>query len=81
MEADVVCLIVQIIEQGLMSKEDYEEVKNRALALFQFGQVQCESYIFASTWWNIVYSKLLNTKSCYFSFISHRRWPSSMGCY
>lgn len=28
----------EIIEQGLMSKEDYEEVKNKALALFKFGQ-------------------------------------------
>ncbi|KAG0504885.1 hypothetical protein M758_N008800 [Ceratodon purpureus] len=28
----------EIVEQGLMSKEDYEEVKNRALALFKFGQ-------------------------------------------
>ncbi|KAL2629077.1 hypothetical protein R1flu_013763 [Riccia fluitans] len=28
----------EIVEQGLMSKEDYEEVSRRALALFAFGQ-------------------------------------------
>lgn len=28
----------EIVEQGLMSKDDYEEVKTRALALFKFGQ-------------------------------------------
>lgn len=28
----------EIAEQGLMSREDYEEVKSRALALFKFGQ-------------------------------------------
>lgn len=46
-EADFVCDGFQIVEQGLMSKEDYKEVKKRALALFQYGQVvRCESYLF-----------------------------------
>jgi len=61
------CEILQIIEQGLMSKEDYEEVKSRALELFKFGQVQHESFISGGSF-SQLYSALLNTKLCYRSF-------------
>lgn len=30
---------MKIVERGLMSKEDLEEVERRALSLFAFGQV------------------------------------------
>lgn len=34
----------EIVEQGLMSKEDYEEVASRALALFSFGQEEVKKH-------------------------------------
>lgn len=30
---------LQIVDQGLMTREDYEEVSRKALSLFEFGQV------------------------------------------
>ncbi|CAM6127135.1 unnamed protein product [Calypogeia fissa] len=34
----------EIVDQGLMSKEDYEEVASRALALFAFGQEEVKKH-------------------------------------
>lgn len=56
---------MQIVEQGLMSKEDYDFVAEKALALFAHGQVRL-SNLAALHWLGSTHKLVVQQTDCTF---------------